>query len=493
MVTLRVSGMAAQVERVFFRCDKCGDERRTVEQRESAEQSAVAVMREEHQLLAPRAIRQLRERLGLSPQQLGELLYGIPRGIVEGWERGRYVQNPQVDALLRSLEDRETLERRAARAGVTPAAGQKETGRRQPASTAPQGERRGGGDRDRRCRRRRPKADVDGATGRARAPLHGRGARRVIPPMRQGKAGARLHHRPPRTEPAITRLVSRSDPMSPSRRLAFALAATIALACSASPAHAQFGGLKSKIKQKVAEKAVERAVEKVTGEAATDSAAPARDSIARPKSGGNNAGATAAAAAARSNAARPAPAAAAPASPYRFSEYVLEMTPAVLDRVAAAVSAEQAERAAIPQRKKAFEAAQQKYAVCYQAAMTSPEMTKMYDQLEKVGDNMELYAKLAQQQLDIYKAKCGEPPSQPDYGRLVVEKAMEAGSFKDRQYDVLKERIVPFCKAGATLTPDGLGGIRIGGARIAYVYSKAEVDALQPRCATLGKAIFGTL
>ena len=118
MVTLRVSGMAAQVERVFFRCDKCGDERRTVEQRESAEQSAVAVMREEHQLLAPRAIRQLRDRLGLTPQQLGDLLYGIPRGIVEGWERGRYVQNPQVDALLRSLEDRETLERRAARAGV---------------------------------------------------------------------------------------------------------------------------------------------------------------------------------------------------------------------------------------------------------------------------------------------------------------------------------------------------------------------------------------
>lgn len=117
-VTVRVSGMAATVDRAFYRCDRCADERRTVEQRESAEQGAVAAMRAEHALLAPKEIRQLRDRLGLTPQQLGELLYGIPRGIVEGWERGRYLQNPQVDALLRSLADRETLERRAARAGV---------------------------------------------------------------------------------------------------------------------------------------------------------------------------------------------------------------------------------------------------------------------------------------------------------------------------------------------------------------------------------------
>ncbi|HEU4630518.1 MAG TPA: type II TA system antitoxin MqsA family protein [Gemmatimonadaceae bacterium] len=118
-VTVRVSGMAATVERALFRCDRCGDERRTVEQRENAERAAVAEMRATHGLLAPKEIRQLRERLGLTTQQLGELLYGIPRGVVEGWERGRYLQNPQVDALLRSLEDRETLEQRAARAGVT--------------------------------------------------------------------------------------------------------------------------------------------------------------------------------------------------------------------------------------------------------------------------------------------------------------------------------------------------------------------------------------
>jgi hypothetical protein len=68
--------------------------------------------------LTPREIRQLREAVGLSAAQLGELLYGVPRGVVEGWERGRYLQNRAADALLRSLRDRGTLEQRAARAGV---------------------------------------------------------------------------------------------------------------------------------------------------------------------------------------------------------------------------------------------------------------------------------------------------------------------------------------------------------------------------------------
>jgi putative zinc finger/helix-turn-helix YgiT family protein len=117
-VTLRVSGMAATVDRALFRCAKCGDEQRTIEQREAAEQLAVAQMRESNQLLTPKAIRQLRESLGLTHHQLGELLYGTPKGIVDGWERGRYLQNTAVDAMLRSLTDPEELKRRAAKSGV---------------------------------------------------------------------------------------------------------------------------------------------------------------------------------------------------------------------------------------------------------------------------------------------------------------------------------------------------------------------------------------
>ncbi|MBX9856661.1 MAG: hypothetical protein K2Y26_14140, partial [Gemmatimonadaceae bacterium] len=48
-----------------------------------------------------------------------ELIYGTPKGIVEGWEKGKYLQNREADAMIRSLADRATLEVRAAKAGVT--------------------------------------------------------------------------------------------------------------------------------------------------------------------------------------------------------------------------------------------------------------------------------------------------------------------------------------------------------------------------------------
>jgi len=118
-VTVRLSGMAADVTRSFFRCETCGHDQRTIDQREQAEKAAAEQIRAAHGLLAPREIRQLRESLGLTVAQLADLCYGTPRGIVEGWEKGRYLQNREADALLRSLTDPAELQRRAARAGVT--------------------------------------------------------------------------------------------------------------------------------------------------------------------------------------------------------------------------------------------------------------------------------------------------------------------------------------------------------------------------------------
>lgn len=118
-VTLRISGMAAEVERAFYRCEKCGHENRTIDQRDAAEKSAIEQIRAKNDLLMPKAIRHMRESLGLTVAQLAELCYGTPKGIVEGWEKGKYLQNREADALLRSLSDRETLERRAAKAGVS--------------------------------------------------------------------------------------------------------------------------------------------------------------------------------------------------------------------------------------------------------------------------------------------------------------------------------------------------------------------------------------
>jgi putative zinc finger/helix-turn-helix YgiT family protein len=118
-VSVRLSGMSAEVTREYFRCEKCGHEQRTIDQRDAAERSAVEQIRAAHGLLAPKAIRQLRESLGLTVAQFAELCYGTPKGIVEGWEKGRYLQNREADQLLRSLADPAVLERRAAKAGVT--------------------------------------------------------------------------------------------------------------------------------------------------------------------------------------------------------------------------------------------------------------------------------------------------------------------------------------------------------------------------------------
>ena len=138
-VTVRLSGMAAEVTREFFRCEKCGHDQRTIDQRDASEKAAAEQIRAAHGLLAPREIRQLRESLGVTVAQLAELCYGNPKGIVEGWEKGRYLQNREADALLRSLSDPDELQRRAARAGVplpVPAAAPAGDAAREPATAS---------------------------------------------------------------------------------------------------------------------------------------------------------------------------------------------------------------------------------------------------------------------------------------------------------------------------------------------------------------------
>ena len=273
--------------------------------------------------------------------------------------------------------------------------------------------------------------------------------------------------------------------------------AAFLLACAAIPAQAQFGGLKSRIKEKVAEKTAEKVVDRALGggKDGADSAAtaPAAAAPAAAPAPANNAGAAAAAAAGRANGARPA-ASQEPARRSPYGDHVLEMTPDVLDRFAAALAAENAERKAIPTRKREHEAASQKYGVCYYAALQSPEMEKVNARLAQAGEknDVDLLIKASQEQQDLTKSKCGEPPEEPDYRRLVQAKAEEKGGFKGRQYDILKERLTPFCTAGAAITPDG-DGVRIGGARIAYVYSATEVQQLKSRCGALNEALKAVL
>jgi hypothetical protein len=58
----------------------------------------------------------------------------------------------------------------------------------------------------------------------------------------------------------------------------------------------------------------------------------------------------------------------------------------------------------------------------------------------------------------------------------------EAG-LTERQYAVLKERILPFCTAAAS---SGSGELKVDGG---FVYTTTEMQALRPRCATLLPAL----
>lgn len=275
--------------------------------------------------------------------------------------------------------------------------------------------------------------------------------------------------------------------------------AALMLACAAATAQAQFGGLKNRIKEKVAEKTAEKVVDRALGggkEGGADSVATAPTPAAPAPTASapaNNAGAAAAAAAGRANGARPA-ANPEPARRSPYGEYVLEMTPDVMDRFAAALAAENAERKAIPARKREHEAATQKYTTCYYAVLQSPEMEKVNARLAQAGEknDMDLLMKASQEQQDLTRSKCGEPPQEPDYARVALAKAEEKGGFRGRQYYIIKERVTPFCTAGAAITPDG-DGVRIGGARIAYVYSATEAQQLKTRCGALTEALKAVL
>ena len=84
-VTMRISGMAAEVTREFYRCAKCGQENRTIDQRDVAEKSATEQIRVAHDLLAPKAIRQLRESLGLTIPSAQRSTTGSPFAFVSAF------------------------------------------------------------------------------------------------------------------------------------------------------------------------------------------------------------------------------------------------------------------------------------------------------------------------------------------------------------------------------------------------------------------------
>ena len=180
--------------------------------------------------------------------------------------------------------------------------------------------------------------------------------------------------------------------------------------------------------------------------------------------------------------------------------YVLTMTPAVLDRLEAALAAEYTEFDVVEREFQARPTPEVR-AACEHALMQGPEGQKILADymaaLEKAGEDPDAAMK-AMQAMDqamraLYARECGEPFTDEEARELQQRPHVigaEAGGFTTIQYAILKERVPPFCEGGADLRQDE-GGASAPGVdeRNRYVYGADEVEALRTRCEALTLAL----
>lgn len=267
-----------------------------------------------------------------------------------------------------------------------------------------------------------------------------------------------------------------------SRLMPCAVVATMLVAAAVpAPAHAQLGGLiRKKVKEKVAQK--------IGG---TDSAKTARPDTSAPDAAGK--------------AARTAP----PASGPRFTEYVLEITPALLDQLEKGLAAEEVVRQSI-ERKIGKVLSRDEYKKCEAAVLRGPEGQKVYQQSRDLANGDTTYEhiqkasrELARRMEQVVEPKCGLEPRKAEEIREQhadsLEAAAPAASGLTRvQLTLLKERILPLCAAtqAVAAAADEVrvpAGTQDSAKAIYYVYTPNEVKALQPRCAKLASALNNSL
>ncbi|HSQ29716.1 MAG TPA: hypothetical protein VLN49_07700 [Gemmatimonadaceae bacterium] len=176
-----------------------------------------------------------------------------------------------------------------------------------------------------------------------------------------------------------------------------------------------------------------------------------------------------------------------------FDEATLEITPALLDRFEKGVTAEAAERKEVERQIAKF-LPRDAFEKCRQSLMRTPEAQAAYREYTGMlkGTDQEAMRKASEwygkRLSEITRPKCGPSPSEAEImkGDLLggPEKVGEkAAGLTERQYAVLKERVLPFCTAAAS---SGSGELKVEGG---FVYTTAEMEALRPRCATLLPAL----
>lgn len=258
--------------------------------------------------------------------------------------------------------------------------------------------------------------------------------------------------------------------MSSVRSVVFAASLAALVALVPGDAAAQ-GGILGRVKQKAAEKAGEKLGER----GGRKPEAPAAGQPAAEPG------------AARSGAAAPSQ----PASETARNEYVLEISDANLDRLQAALDAEAREIQAI---RPLLARTREDYDQCQMKLMTEdPKQKKLSEDMLAASEKGDTpgQQRILRQMGEYATEKCGENPDNTTY-RMTLQgrpraAGLAAGSFTSTQYDILKERIPPFCAAQTA----GEEIVRLPGTgqNIHWVYTPSEVRALRPRCAALTKAL----
>jgi len=176
-----------------------------------------------------------------------------------------------------------------------------------------------------------------------------------------------------------------------------------------------------------------------------------------------------------------------------FDEVTLEITPALLDQFEKGLTAEAVERKDVDSQIAKF-LPHDAFEKCEQSLMRTPEAQAAYREYTKMlsGTDREAMRKASEwyghRLAEITRPKCGPSPSEAeitkgDLLRGPEKVGQKAAGLTERQYAVLKERILPFCTAAGASGP---GSLRIDGG---YVYTTAEMEALRPRCAKLLPAL----
>jgi putative zinc finger/helix-turn-helix YgiT family protein len=104
-LTLPVNGERISVPAIsHLHCPKCGEKVLRFSEAKQLGEGAIGIYRKKHGLLSADEIRGIRERLGLTQQELARLLH-LGDNTISRWESGRNVQTEAMEMLLRMLRD----------------------------------------------------------------------------------------------------------------------------------------------------------------------------------------------------------------------------------------------------------------------------------------------------------------------------------------------------------------------------------------------------